>query len=127
MFGKKKKLDPNSTDTIIGEGTVFEGRMKSEASMRIEGKIIGDIECQGDLTVGEHGNITSNISARDVTIAGHVKGNIAAKGKVTITSKGHINGNVSYEKLVIEEGASFQGNSRQDIPQPKQPNKPNEN
>lgn len=119
MFGKKKKLDPNSTDTVIGEGTLFEGRIKSEASMRIEGKIVGDIECTGDLTIGEHGNLTSNIIARDVAIAGNLKGNITSKGKVTITAKGNITGNITYEKLVIEEGAVFQGSSRQELQNPK--------
>lgn len=115
MFGKKKKLDPNSTDTLIGEGTLFEGRLRSEASMRIEGTIIGDIACTGDLTIGEHGNLTSNIVARNVAVAGILKGNITAQGKITITSKGNITGNITYEKLIIDEGAVFQGSSRQEI------------
>lgn len=115
MFGKKKKLDPNSTDTVIGGGTLFEGNLKSEASMRIEGNIIGDIECAGDLTIGEYGHLTSNIVARDVAIAGVVKGNVFSKGKVTITSKGSILGDIVYESLIIEEGATFQGNSRQEL------------
>jgi cytoskeletal protein CcmA (bactofilin family) len=114
MFGKNKSIDLNTTDTIIGEGTTFEGRTKSEASIRIEGKIIGDIECLGDVTIGEKGVVKSNITARDVTIAGTLTGNINAKGKLTIMSKGNIIGNIAYEKLIIEEGGVLQGNSRQE-------------
>ena len=53
MFKKKKDLmNPNTTDTLIGEGTTFEGRIKSEASIRIEGGITGISSAQGMLLLG---------------------------------------------------------------------------
>ncbi|HEY0829199.1 MAG TPA: polymer-forming cytoskeletal protein [Bacilli bacterium] len=115
MFKKKKvKINPNTTDTLVGEGSVFEGRIKSEASLRVEGQIIGDIECLGDVTVGEHGLVKSNISARDITIAGSVHGNVVTKGTLTITSSGQLYGNTSAHSLIIEEGGIFQGASKMD-------------
>jgi len=113
MLGrKKKKIDPNTTDTLIGEGSVFEGRIKSEASLRIEGQITGDIDCLGDVTIGESGQARSNISARHVTIAGAVHGNVTTKGVLTITSTGRLFGNASSQSLIIEEGGIFEGLSR---------------
>ncbi len=113
MFKKKKDfMNPNTTDTLIGEGTTFEGRIKSEASIRIEGGITGDIECAGDVIIGEHGVVKSNISARDVVLAGSVQGNIITKGKLTITSTGSLQGNISAASFIIEEGGLFQGNSK---------------
>jgi len=50
MFkNKKKKIDPNMTDTLIGEGTTFEGKISSQAGIRVEGQMIGNIECEGDI------------------------------------------------------------------------------
>ncbi|MCY9667142.1 polymer-forming cytoskeletal protein [Paenibacillus alginolyticus] len=115
MFKKKKDfMNPNTTDTLIGEGTTFEGRIKSAASIRIEGGITGDIECAGDVIIGENGVVKSNISARDVVLAGNVQGNIITKGKLTITSTGSLQGNISAASFVIEEGGQFQGNSKMD-------------
>jgi cytoskeletal protein CcmA (bactofilin family) len=112
MFKSKHRIDPSSTDTLVGEGSVFEGRIKSEAGIRVEGQVNGDIECSGDVTIGEKGLVQSNIAARNVTIAGQVTGNVVAKGKLLITTKGRLSGNINVQALMIEEGGQFQGNSR---------------
>ncbi|WP_409342388.1 polymer-forming cytoskeletal protein [Paenibacillus sp. MBLB4367] len=118
MFKKKDKprINPNTTDTLIGEGTVYEGKIKSEASVRIEGQMIGDVECQGDVTVGEKGSVKSNLSARDVVIAGSVNGNVTAKGKLTIRATGRVFGNVQAAAFVIDDGGVFQGTSKMQNP-----------
>jgi len=115
MFNSKKsKIDPNSTDTLIGEGTHFEGKIQSEAGIRIEGHLTGDIVCTGDVTIGEHGKADSHISARHIILAGQVTGNVAASGKLTIKATGKLLGNLSAKELSIESGGVFQGNSRMD-------------
>ncbi len=115
MFKRNKvHINPNTTDTVIGEGTVFEGKIKSKASLRIEGQIIGDIECLGDVIIGEKGLAKSNIQARNVTIAGNVQGNINTKGVLSIMANGKLNGNTSAHSLVIAEGGIFQGASKMD-------------
>lgn len=120
MFkGKKKPLNANVTDTIIGEGSVFEGKITSEAGIRIEGQISGDVSCSGDVTVGKNGVVKSNISARSVILAGTVHGNVTAKEKLTIMSTGHLHGNTSAQSLIIEEGAVFHGSSKMEGSQPE--------
>ncbi|MFD2670843.1 bactofilin family protein [Marinicrinis sediminis] len=113
MFKSKpaSAVDPATTDTLIGEGSVFEGNITSKASIRVEGTMQGDIHCDGDVVIGENGNAHSNISARHVVIAGEVHGEIQASGMLTITSKGRLEGNVSAANLVIEQGARFTGTS----------------
>jgi cytoskeletal protein CcmA (bactofilin family) len=113
MFkNKKKTMNPNITDTLIGEGSQFEGRIKSEASVRVEGTVTGDLECAGDVTVGEHGIVKSNIIARNIIIAGSVHGNILTKGVLKITSTGKLFGNTTTSSLMIDEGGIFQGTSK---------------
>ncbi|MFD2613861.1 bactofilin family protein [Paenibacillus gansuensis] len=113
MFSKKKaKLNPNATDTLVGEGTIFDGKIVSEAGVRIEGQVTGGIDCQGDVAVGENGVVKSSISAREVTIAGAVHGNVTAKGKLTILASGKLFGNTNAASFIIEEGGIFQGVSK---------------
>lgn len=114
MFKNTKpvKLDPNTTDTLVGEGSIFEGKIKSGASVRVEGQVHGDIDCEGDVIVGEKGVLQSNIMARNVIIAGVVNGNVQARCKLSITSKGKLYGNISAASLSIDEGSIFEGTSR---------------
>lgn len=112
---KRTKINPNSTDTLIGEGSSFEGKIKSEAGLRVEGQIIGDIECEGDVTIGENGIARSHVRARNVIIAGQVTGNVSASGKLTIKATGKLRGNLSAQELSIESGGVFHGLSKMDV------------
>jgi cytoskeletal protein CcmA (bactofilin family) len=115
----KKKINPNTTDTMIGKGSAFEGKIISEASIRIEGKYKGNIQCTGDVTIGEEGSVQSDIEARNVYISGTIHGNITTKGKIIISSTGKLFGNMSAQTFVIDEGGVFQGSSRMPLPESK--------
>lgn len=109
MLKSKHSMSPNSTDTLVGEGSIFDGTMKSKASIRIQGHIKGDMDCLGDVIIGEQGAVQSNISARSVTVAGTVQGNITASEKIIITATGKVFGNLSSKVFVVNEGAVFRG------------------
>lgn len=117
MFGKKKHAgNVSATDTFIGEGTIVEGNITTSASLQIEGGVIGDIECAGDITIGEKGNVHSIISARNVLNAGVIIGSVHTRGKLTITRTGRVEGNVSTGMLHISEGGVFKGECAMDLP-----------
>lgn len=111
MFKDNKRLaSTTSTDTLIGQGTLCEGKMICEASLRIEGEYRGDIECKADVVIGECGTARSNIVARDVTVAGKVYGDIVTKGRLVITSSGQLTGTITAHTLIIQEGGRLSGN-----------------
>ncbi|MEC0227484.1 bactofilin family protein [Paenibacillus alba] len=112
---KTRRIDAKTTDTLIGASTICEGKIMSEASLRIEGQLNGDIECAGDITIGENAVVQSNIYARDVIVAGKVKGNIHTKGKLIVTSSGVLVGNIDVRSFIIQEGGIFQGSSAMNI------------
>ena len=106
-----------ATDTLIGQGSVITGKLNCEANLRIEGKFNGQIESQGDVTVGEYAEARSNIQAKEVIIAGKVYGDIAATGKLTITPTGQMFGDVSSASLIIMEGGALSGTSTMSLPE----------
>lgn len=98
-----------AADTLIGQGTIVEGKMISEANLRIEGEYRGDIECRGNVIIGECGIARSNITARDVTLAGKLFGDIVTKGRLVITASGQLTGNINAQSLIIQDGGMING------------------
>ncbi|CAM3626495.1 bactofilin family protein [Marinicrinis lubricantis] len=116
MLSKKnKEMNPNQTDTLIGEGSTVEGNIKSQAGLRIEGKVTGDIECTGDVTIGEKGSAHSNIKARNVINAGTIEGSVESKGTLNVTSTGKVIGDINVSSLIIAQGGIFQGSSTMEL------------
>ena len=108
----KKKPQVDSVDTIIGTDTVFEGKLTSKTSLRVEGTVQGEVHLDGDLTVGKDGSITHNVQARNVTLAGHISGDLTVTEKLHILSSGQFEGKARIGALVIEDGAMFDGESQ---------------
>ncbi len=117
MFQKKEKNSAVSQptdafDTLIGEGNLMEGNLTSPQSLRIDGKIIGDIKTEGTLYIGETGEVEGSIIAAKVILSGSVRGNIESFETLRITAKGKLMGNATIKTLIIDENGIFEGSSK---------------
>lgn len=110
MFTKKTNID--QMDTIIGANTIIEGTVKTDTSLRIEGKVYGKVECNGDLTIGSDGYVETVVNARNIMLAGTIKGEVHASGKLQILSSGRMIGQANMAALIIEDGGRFEGESK---------------
>jgi cytoskeletal protein CcmA (bactofilin family) len=99
----------DTTNCIIGEGSIFEGRFYVNGSIMIEGKFQGDIRTDDQLIVGPTGKVKTDIQARKVTIAGTIIGNISASEEVTLLHTGKVLGNIITPKLTVEQGVITDG------------------
>lgn len=106
-----KKRDEKVIETIIGKETVIEGKITLPTSLRIDGKIIGEIESSGDVYIGKDAYVEPSVKAKNVIIAGQVKGDVHAAEKVHIEATGHLNGSTTARGIIIEDGGIFNGNS----------------
>lgn len=111
MFSDKEDGKQGKVKTIFGKGTKIVGDLKTKGSVRVEGEITGKVEAKGDVFIGEAGEIQTEIEARKVVIAGNVSADIIAHDKLEILPSGVLKGDIKCNKLVIEEGATFVGNS----------------
>ncbi len=116
-FGKGVKEDftKESGQSYIGEGTTVEGKIFCEGSLRVDGKVKGEIDIKGVLTVGEKGIIDSNIKAGEVVLMGIINGNVVSDRKVEIFNSGKLNGDVQTPKIAIEEGGVLEGKCTMNI------------
>ncbi|MFK4300309.1 cytoskeletal protein CcmA (bactofilin family) [Paenibacillus sp. RC254] len=108
----KKKLAAPATDTLLANGTSFEGTIEAEANIRIDGHFQGDIRSTHAVVIGESAVVRSDIIAQDVILAGKVFGSITTEGRLTITPTGELYGNVAAAALVISEGGVLDGTSQ---------------
>ena len=109
---KTRPMNGDSEDiTIISNGVKVEGKVSSNGSIRLDGIIQGDIVCQGNITIGDSGEVYGKVNGQSITIGGKVEGIINAKEKLMLESKANLKGDVFTKILVVEAGARFDGKS----------------
>ncbi|MBC8205494.1 polymer-forming cytoskeletal protein [bacterium] len=97
--------------TIIGHNSHFEGKMIVKHGVRIDGVLKGELDSTDTVTIGANGVVEGNIKAKNVIIGGRITGSIEASGKVILESNSKLKGDLKTVKLVIEEGAVFNGSA----------------
>ena len=103
------KDDNKELNTIIGKGSVINGKVSIQNSIRIEGKIIGEVYSSGTVTIGAKGEVEGNIEAINSIIGGKVKGSVIASDRIVLESNSILIGDLKAVKLTIDEGAMFEG------------------
>lgn len=97
-------------DCYIAEGITVEGKITGNKSVGIDGNFEGELDISSKVVIGETGEIKGNITAEDVEISGKVDGNIIADNFMEAKPTGQIIGDIEASRLVIEDGAIFEGN-----------------
>lgn len=103
------KPDPTKELNLIGVGTIVEGKIRSQGSVRVDGKVLGEVTASESLAVGLSGEVEGNVSAKNVTVGGKIRGSISATEKIVFEGKSVVRGDIRATKLVIDEGCLFDG------------------
>ena len=108
----RKKAAPLAMDTVIGEYTSITGNSESEGSIKLLGKVEGDVKAGGDIYIESTASVTGNIYGSNVYLCGTIKGNILSKGMLHLMAQARLYGDIEVGSLVTDEGAIFQGSCR---------------
>jgi len=106
--GENMAKDSYDMNTILGEKSNYEGTMKVEGSIRIEGNFKGKIEA-GSVVVGKSAVVEADITASNIIVGGEVIGNIISDSDLKLQKSAKVLGDIESAKLIIEEGAVLQG------------------
>lgn len=96
-------------NAFLGSGTVYEGKLQFQGSVRIDGKYKGEIESDGTLIVGKDALIEGILHVGELLLAGHFTGDVAAKRRVVVHASGVLEGHVLTPNLLTEEGGIIEG------------------
>lgn len=109
------KREENSTtgvgdlNSIIGRGAALEGKLEVQSSIRVDGRVKGSLKSSETVIIGKEGEVEGDISAKNVVVGGKVNGKIDASGRVVLEATATFTGDLKTGKLVIDEGAVFDG------------------
>ena len=115
-----KSEDHKATEritTTLGRETEFNGIMRFQDSLKIDGTFSGEIISSGFLYVEQGASVTANIRVGSVVVGGTVHGNIEATEKLEMLASGKVYGNIRTAKLKIADGVVFQGKCEMIAPQ----------
>jgi len=94
---------------FLGKGTEFKGVLSFEGTIRVDGKVDGEVISKDTLIAGDGAYLHGEITVGTLISSGKVFGNISASQKVHILAPGTIQGNIKTPRLIIEEGVLFDG------------------
>src|SRR4051812_20270752 len=106
---KIKGLTSEDLNGFMDAETEFHGELRFRNTFRIDGKVKGRIVSENMLIVGESGQVDAEIECGVVSIRGTVSGRIQGRERIELLSGSKVHATLVSPRLVIEEGAFFQG------------------
>ena len=98
--------------TLLGRGSEFEGKLTFEGTVRIDGKLSGEIFSEDVLVIGEGAQVNAEIDVGVIIVEGNVTGNIRAKRAVELHAPARVKGNIETPSLYVDKGVTFEGFSK---------------
>jgi cytoskeletal protein CcmA (bactofilin family) len=106
---KLKGLPSEDLNGFMDEGTEFHGELRFQDTFRIDGRLTGKVLSEHTLIVGEAGKVDAEIDCGVVSIRGTVTGRVTGRQRIELLAGSKVQATLVSPKLVIEEGAFFQG------------------
>jgi cytoskeletal protein CcmA (bactofilin family) len=95
---------------LVGTSTEFKGILRYDGTVRIDGKVEGEIHTEGVLLIGRTAVICATVRARSIVSCGTIVGNVAATEKIALLEPAVLQGSVTTPLLSMETGVRFKGN-----------------
>jgi cytoskeletal protein CcmA (bactofilin family) len=109
FFNSTSQYEESTAMNHIVQGTEIHGDLVSDSNVLIDGEMNGNISCSGKVIIGATGKLKGNLVCIHGEIQGTVDGEITVEGLLTLTSTARSKGDIQTSKLVIQEGAIFEG------------------
>lgn len=97
-----------TVSAYLDRGTKVTGGLNFDGPAKIDGQVEGEIKGI-EVTIGQGGAVTAQITAESIVVCGMVDGDIVASKRIEIQPTGKVTGNVTTPVLVIHEGGKFEG------------------
>lgn len=96
-------------DTIIGPETEIKGDISVRGSLRIDGKVEGNVSAIESIFMGKTAQVKGDIHCRDGIFAGRIEGNLFAQGTVELQTGATLIGDVQCRNLILNKDAFLDG------------------
>src|SRR4030095_6512610 len=83
----QKIMTEHSGKDVLSSDVEIKGSIKFQKELLIDGKVEGEINSDGVLTIGENADIRGEIKTKSITVYGKVHGNITVAERCELKSK----------------------------------------
>ena|SRR5688572_20725370 len=94
---------------FLDSGSNVTGELRFQTSFRVDGKFSGTVVSEGELIVGQGGEVEGDLRVGQIVVSGKVSGTIRASRRVHLSSNGTLLADIDTPVLIIDEGGFFQG------------------
>ena len=118
---EKPARRPAGEHTLIDRHTTIQGTLRSAKDLRVEGRVEGEIVCDGKITIAEGAVVQARVEAAEVIISGSVEGDVHSHGQFKLQPSAVIRGSTMAARITIEDGATYEGelHMTSDTPRPE--------
>ena len=95
--------------TILGPDASFKGELSFEKGMRLMGRFEGKVNTPGRLHITREAKMAADVEAGGIVVEGEVQGNLSANVRIELKNSARYEGDLRASKLIVEEGAAFNG------------------
>ncbi|MBP7184601.1 MAG: polymer-forming cytoskeletal protein [Saprospiraceae bacterium] len=116
MFGSRKteankvnlpqSVNPNAINSLVA-GTVVEGTVNAESDFRVDGKILGKLNCNAKLIIGPSGTVDGEVKCVNAVIEGTFIGKLVVSDMLVVKESAVVQGDITTGKLSVSAGATF--------------------
>ena len=110
------KLDNAPISTVLGSETMFTGDIQGSQTIKIDGKVKGNIQVENGVILGEKAQIEGDLKSKNIIVFGNILGNIYCN-ELIIKKCGTVNGNNQTKTIEIEMGRKYNGKLKMDAVQ----------
>lgn len=103
---------------MIGPKITVRGALSGEEDLVVEGRLEGRVTLVGHLVIAPGGIVEADVEASSVEVRGEVRGDIVAARSITIERGATVAGNVRAPRVMIHDGAHFDGAIEMDVALP---------
>jgi len=94
---------------VISRETKIVGNINAQGNIRIEGVLEGAVHSKSKIILGDSAIIKGNLHSEDAEISGSIDGDVFCSGLLILKKTAIVKGNITTPKIVIENGAVFNG------------------
>ena len=95
--------------TYIAAQAQFKGTLSGIGTFVVCGKVEGDCDIRGPVTLAKGGQWAGTLRADNVVVAGSVEGDVIAREKVEVGQTARVTGSISGASIAVAEGAIIEG------------------
>jgi cytoskeletal protein CcmA (bactofilin family) len=95
--------------STLGSGSVWQGNFQTDGSVRLDGKISGEVKAAGTVIITQGAMVNAVIQARFVVIAGNFDGQLYCSERLELLPTSRIKGSMTTPQISVGEGAFIDG------------------